>query len=233
MSHYRVLVITTNNDAGTLEGMLAPYDENDHLTEWVADDDSDGGGYHRNPNAKWDWWVVGGRWPNRLATIDGTFTNSCRRSDLDIPRMMDLAEAEFQKHWDAVEALIGDLPPARLWSEIREMYPGNIEFARLAWREQPRVAALSKSEYHWDQAQWIVDHQVTGHAACRDRRRRLAVTGCSLLAPEIGWIEEGEMGWFGMSTATDESTDAYQAKALSVIENMPPNWWLTSVDCHI
>ena len=29
-----------------------------------------------NPNAKWDWWVIGGRWNNLLKLKDGGFTNS-------------------------------------------------------------------------------------------------------------------------------------------------------------
>ncbi len=32
-----------------------------------------------NPDPKWDWWVIGGRWDGGLVTIDGTSGNSVKR----------------------------------------------------------------------------------------------------------------------------------------------------------
>lgn len=39
-----------------------------------------------NPNAKWDWWVVGGRCNNRLITKDGKQCNSCKVKDIDFDK---------------------------------------------------------------------------------------------------------------------------------------------------
>ncbi len=63
MSHFTVLVIGDN-----WEEQLAPYQENNMGTcpkeylEWVPDEDADDGGYWENPNRKWDWYLMGGRW---------------------------------------------------------------------------------------------------------------------------------------------------------------------------
>ena len=35
-----------------------------------------------NPNAKWDWWVVGGRWDKALECSSGESVNQARKSDL-------------------------------------------------------------------------------------------------------------------------------------------------------
>ena len=36
-----------------------------------------------NSKAKWDWWVIGGRWDNLLKLKEGGFTNSAREKDVD------------------------------------------------------------------------------------------------------------------------------------------------------
>ena len=36
-----------------------------------------------NPNAKWDWWVIGGRWSNLLKLKNGVFADSARVRDID------------------------------------------------------------------------------------------------------------------------------------------------------
>lgn len=37
-----------------------------------------------NPNNKWDWWVVGGRWSGLLPTHTGGGTNSAQVADIDL-----------------------------------------------------------------------------------------------------------------------------------------------------
>lgn len=40
-------------------------------------------GYYSNPNAKWDWFEIGGRWNNSIKTKSGAFCNSCKISEID------------------------------------------------------------------------------------------------------------------------------------------------------
>lgn len=47
-------------------------------------DENDNGYNYYNPNAKWDWWTVGGRWSNLLKKKDGTNCDSCLLSELDL-----------------------------------------------------------------------------------------------------------------------------------------------------
>lgn len=43
-------------------------------------------GYWHNPNAQWDWYVIGGRWDKCLTCKDGTGANVCKKKDLDIDK---------------------------------------------------------------------------------------------------------------------------------------------------
>ena len=48
-----------------------------------ADLDEDGNEWSTsNPQSKWDWWTVGGRWDGGLRTKDGREVNECLRSEL-------------------------------------------------------------------------------------------------------------------------------------------------------
>lgn len=50
-------------------------------------EDGEGLYWLNNPNAKWDWWVEGGRWNNWLITKDGEECNSCKLKNIDFDAM--------------------------------------------------------------------------------------------------------------------------------------------------
>ena len=64
--------------------------------------DSDGNLYDDfNPNSKWDWYEVGGRFENLLRLKDGKMTNSAKLRDIDFS----LDEEEYKKGlrvWDII-----------------------------------------------------------------------------------------------------------------------------------
>lgn len=54
------------------------------------DEDEDGNiGYWHNPNAQWDWYMVGGRWDKGLILKDGKGANTCKKKDLDVEKTKD------------------------------------------------------------------------------------------------------------------------------------------------
>lgn len=92
MSHFDCAVLlppveVVVEGAEALERAMAPYreylgDEGDRdYLEFVEDEDFDVDegtgrrGYWENPNARWDWFVIGGRWGGKLRLRDG-----CRAS---------------------------------------------------------------------------------------------------------------------------------------------------------
>ncbi|AUM93695.1 TPA: hypothetical protein LA742_001255 [Clostridium botulinum] len=58
-------------------------------------------GYWHNPNAKWDWYVVGGRWPNMLLTNEGIRVNSAKLKDIDWDSMSDQSQKKAKSLWDS------------------------------------------------------------------------------------------------------------------------------------
>lgn len=51
----------------------------------LCDVDDEGNEYSTsNPDAKWDWWVIGGRWSGGLTSADGAHVDQALRADLDV-----------------------------------------------------------------------------------------------------------------------------------------------------
>lgn len=58
----------------------------------------------------------------------------------------------------------------------------------------------------------------------------------SILTPDGEWLEPGEMGWFGISSATENEEKEWHKSYQSIIEKFAkenPDYVVTLVDCHI
>lgn len=93
--HYCVLVI--HPDSVSVDDALAPYDEN--LA--VCKSEEDGEEYWYNPDAKWDWYEIGGRWKDSLKLKSGKHVDSALVKDIDISFDMGRYDIAL-KYWDDV-----------------------------------------------------------------------------------------------------------------------------------
>lgn len=62
-------------------------------------------GYWENPNAKWDWYVVGGRWGGMLLDKQGNRIDACKLKDIDWKAMYEEAKKEAEERWDNSEGI--------------------------------------------------------------------------------------------------------------------------------
>lgn len=224
-----------------------------------------------NPNSKWDWYQVGGRWsgyfpvkqpldmedaadliqgqrswtnegqPREAWTVDG---GPIRLLDLELLRARKGTEAG--ERYDAYQALVQDLPealPFRVFSEDaqatvalltnRQEITDTWDRAREAYNSQPRVRAARDSEqFKWD-FECLIGEFAVSREFYVEKARNAAVPGFALLTPEGEWVAPGEMGWFGMSTNSEEDTAMFKTKANAYIEALDPDTLLIAVDCHI
>ena len=93
MSHFCVIALCEY--PSEIEYILEPFQENNmgdcpkEYLEFVEDDNCDTDeetgkrGYWENPNAKWDWWEIGGRWKGFLNTKDGKQVNYAQIKDIN------------------------------------------------------------------------------------------------------------------------------------------------------
>lgn len=197
-----------------------------------------------NPNKKWDWYEMGGRWtgffklkpgckgetgrPGLLTSpaIAGT-CDSARKGDIDLEGMRAEAEAEALALYDKAYALIGD-QKWRSWHDVRSEYVNNIDTARDAYNSQPAVRALKKlDEFSWDGPDGLLVSREEYGA-----RARASATAPYAIVKNGQWQARGEMGWFGMSN-DDMSRFDWGRKVSEEIDALPDDTLLTIVDCHI
>lgn len=229
MSHFTVTALTRTDDEDELNALLAPYDENLEVEEYT---DEDGNTYMRNPNAKWDWWTVGGRWDGELMTTEGKMVNSARKGDLAIGVMRATALAEAEAQWEQMDIACRDLPVATTWDELRVEHNDDWSKMREIFHAQPRVRAM-KSVSEWRAGDLMEDYQAGRDLYIeRETLVRPAFIGFGAVGPE-GWIERGRMGWFAASDDTTESSIVYGRTLNALIDALPDDAWITMLDCHI
>lgn len=162
-----------------------------------------------NPQSKWDWYEIGGRWKGRLRMKNGYPVDSAPAGLVDWDAMFSpkvSAVAKNREFWD--EYVLGKVPGGvEKENYLREKYP--YEFYR---PEYYLKRYGTKGEYI----------------------RRLSLWATHAVVDEKGWHEPGRMGWFGCSNATPESErdweDNYRSR---FIDTLDPDDRVILVDCHI
>lgn len=218
-----------------------------------------------NPDSKWDWYQIGGRWrgyfPAAIPVEDDvnhrliTSPKGWSAPDVETPNsvdggpkgMLDLRKLredkadETEAAWYKYHSLVAGLPVALNW----EHFCKAVEDERMTWDEaratyggQPRVKkARESSEFMWGGCPiGIYGYNVDDDLALsilKEKARQDAVPGFALLTTEGKWVAPGEMGWFGMSSDTEESKREFKDAANEYIDNLDPDVLLIAVDLHI
>lgn len=199
-----------------------------------------------NPNKKWDWWVLGGRWAGHLRLKPGAIGQMGRRGqrmsvestgradrafkgDVDFEGMRAAAADEQGVHYDRVREVIADRD-WRSWETIREVdHPGSIEAARVAYHAQPVIADLAATNllgmYDSPDRYRVTRDEFV--AAARD-----ASYSTFALLKDGEWYESGRMGWWG--TASDKKEPSVWNREFSkLVDGLPDDTLLSIIDCHI
>lgn len=203
-----------------------------------------------NPNRKWDWYQVGGRWSGFLKLKEGaTGTNgerswmdrgkpvnagvcdSALKGAIDFEGMRNEAGERAGEAWDKAHELFADRA-FRTWEECRESYKnadGQTDYdkAREVYNSQQPVIDFNR---HFGPFTEPSRFLVSREQFIADARATAINTFAVLKGGE--WFEKGEMGWWGMSN--DNMTDKeWAVKVGEMIDSLSDDTLLTVVDCHI
>lgn len=175
-------------------------------------------GYWDNPNAKWDWYQIGGRWSGQLAVKPGStsgtvgnpswfnllineekITNgkvdSCQLKDLDTDAMIEDAKQQQVKWLAQADTEYENGTPINIIKFRFGVDPTNNE----------------------DREQYLKDYRLFTPYA---------------IVHEGEWIAQGEMGWFGCSI-DEYNEEEWSSKLWDKIKSLDPETRITVVDCHI
>lgn len=193
----------------------------DFLTQWHGIEDIDVQGYSFNPQAKWDWYQLGGRWSdyftlkpngqgnrgkkswtNENVPSKANHADQALKSDIDFDAMADEKFEDLSNTYDEFEKEV----------EEKGYDPGSGYFGygieNTGDRENP--VAETRAQYLKRCA------GVSAHAVLKDGE----------------WYEKGEMGWFGC-VSDEKAPDSWKDEFNNLIDGLPDDTLLSLYDCHI
>jgi hypothetical protein len=200
---------------------------------------------HTNPNAKWDWYSIGGRWTGLLKLRAGAvgrtgrpglmtesappgYADQAFKGDIDFEQMRTDASIKARLLWKMTRDITNN-QTWDSWDDTRIRYP-NIDNARREYWDQPAIQLLKasgKDAYSWS----IDDDLALDEAVYVERRQDSACITFAFVRDSV-WTERGSMGWFGL--VSDEISDSQWNKMFnSMLDGLPDDTLITIVDCHI
>lgn len=156
-----------------------------------------------NPQSKWDWYVVGGRWDCEVMRLKtGEYVNEAQAKDVNF----------------SPEEL-----PEDVMKRVHRFWQVNVEGDELRDGEDKNdYLTFYKPEYLKER-----------YGSVENYIKEMAEFSVHSILLHGMWIEAGEVGWFGTDTATVLDERAYRKKLAEIIQNLDPDDYITIVDCHI
>lgn len=169
-----------------------------------------------NPDSKWDWYSIGGRFPGLLKATTGTHGDG---SAFHInPRV----DGEFDS------ARVGDID----FSPDMDEYNKAIRYWEVVVEKQPLKANENPDHF----TNWYRDGYFEEYYRDKETYAKImaSFSTYAIVTPDGKWFEKGQMGWFGDSSETaDEFVDWHLHYKERFLDTADPDWTLTIVDCHI
>lgn len=127
------------------------------------DEKSDRYGYWSNPDSKWDWYQLGGRWRGLLKAKEGVvgvegesgifdddgregYYDQLRKGDIDWNGMVEDERKRLTELFAKIKEVVAGREIPAPWDEIVLKNNGNIEAARTEYNNHPVVLALRKEQ---------------------------------------------------------------------------------------
>ena len=181
-----------------------------------------------NPDSKWDWYQIGGRYAGRLILKEGIEKE---------------ANPEFSWGWDtkAMEevlkeprvdtALMGQIDWSKMHN-VQSKYDAAIRFWEMKVEGDEPKTDQEKEELKWD---WYKTEFYTERYKDKETyaKSRASFTMWAIVKDGV-WYEKGHMGMFAMSSESDDQALDWELNMFDrFIKDLPEDTRLTVVDCHI
>lgn len=196
-------------------------------------------GYWENPNRKWGYWRIGGRWSGHFYVtpeteqvvtrggwdspeeIEANTSDICRVKDLDLPRIEAEMRKRAEKFWDEFAEFrkTGKVPEddkGFYTVRSRAMDVGLLEVV-----EDPEEGK-KRGGFRWadtmkhlreddGRRDWydVINQDITKEEFMSEWVGHYCPIRTYAALDDDGWHEPGRMGWFGCSSADSESRNEY------------------------
>jgi hypothetical protein len=172
-----------------------------------------------NPKSKWDWYLVGGRWTGALPLklgaygvtgTPGVMTNPAEEGWVDQARKGDI-------DWPKIH-------------QTKKKYDEAIEYWEVVVEGKKPPEGKSRDFFTMWKPKFYKERYGNKEtfAKCCSNFTMWAIV------KDGKWIEKGDMGWWGISSETNEEALDWELNFYDTyIKPLPDDTLLTVVDCHI
>lgn len=193
------------------------------MQDWHGSErDSETGkyGYWENPNKKWDYWRLGGRFRGLLKAKKGNLGKLAwehtagNRSYTDKPNQFDNAQLK-------------DL----ILERDEKQYQKALRFWDVVVEGAPLIDGESKEDFF---SVWNENYYIDKYGT-KETFAKLQSVLCpwALVTPDGKWHEQGDMGFWGMDDADQTSTSNFMDFFEETLHSTNPEYFITILDCHI
>lgn len=247
-----------------LEQREVPYKElytsfEKYMKDWCGEErDEKTGKYGRwyNPNQKWDWYMMGGRWVGFFKMKNGTggvpgdpsfmvdppragFADQARKGEIDFEGMRAKAAKEAGEKFDKVQrACDGQIPKLDFfWEDLNNprFQHLSIQEKREAYRHQDGMVKWTSFRKKADGNDMFCFLDLEEFQETKEEyveRARLDAIATFAVVKDGKWYERGDMGWWGI-VSDEKDRDTWRREFNALIDGVSDDTLLTVVDCHI
>jgi len=219
-----------------LYASLEDYAENYH--SYAFSEEHQAYGYYTNPNAFWDWYVIGGRWPFRFLVKVDCDSAVYSEDRWDKEKASVLAPKGYQWvagarkrdiEWDVMRAHRIEKRTKRL-AELEQWYRSGVRPA-----DDDLFASITEEGIiSWQQHMlYVKDETLEQYLERNDLGPdcKYPVYAFSYV-DENGYSSHGDMGWWGISS-NDKPDEVWRSMLQEFLERVPEENFIVSLDCHI
>lgn len=173
---------------------------------------------YTNPNAKWDWWQIGGRWTNQ-------YSDMIKKSEFDYNAWFEKEKQHYTDLWNLYHPLFEKHKDTLFeWNSNAE----NTKEMREAYHDQPLMKEIHNNMDKYDvwDFNWKMKLPLDEYL---DAILKTA-SPCFGIVKEDGWYEKGKMGWW--ACVTNENSD-WNSDFKKLWATIPDDYYIWNVDCHI
>lgn len=195
-----------------------------------------------NPNKKWDWWVVGGRWrgyfklkpgcSGRLGEASFMADNNkdlpgradcARKCDIDWAGMQQDAAFAAAKRFDEI-ASFGPID-WESFESIRKRVKDAKKARQIYYAQSVIKKITAKNPFLSDLDEFLVGREAYIADAAKHATAPFA------FIKDGQWFERGKMGFWAI--VFDDNPEKHYEDWIKVFESLPDDTMMTCVDCHI
>ena len=224
MSHFCVAVATKTKNIKEIERILNPYYEGLEVEPYK---DEDGEETTYNPNSKWDWYEIGGRYNNTII-VDKNNKDVYAKGGWGLGANLETSVENYSELKRVNGAKIKDIKFDLMGGSYEEALR---EWELLVEKQEP------KNEEEREIVKWNFykpEYYIKRYGTKEEYARLNSMWYTWAFVNEEGWAEQGEMGFWAMNNADKNSISAFVEKLNEYLKSPEhQEEYLFIVDCHI